>query len=178
VRQLWSDNGIPCTHATIEWRNLGSSAGVLQKGCCLTGHTDRHPRQTKPGDASATLYPIHVHFLKCMPVQDVAAQTWQQKVVNSEMPVVVNFSAVRCGFCRALEPLYSRLSNTKKTFIEGSRITNKDQIDWIKEMSRNGVFRLFRATLSRMTTRRKIQNLTSAIVPAFQADIPLARLRC
>ncbi len=45
-----------------------------------------------------------------MAVENVTAQTWQQKVVNSEKPVVVNFSAVRCGFCRALEPLYSRLS--------------------------------------------------------------------
>jgi thioredoxin-like negative regulator of GroEL len=45
-----------------------------------------------------------------MAVENVTAQTWQQKVVNSENPVVVNFSAVRCGFCKALEPLYNRLS--------------------------------------------------------------------
>src|ERR671914_441641 len=45
-----------------------------------------------------------------MTVEDVTAQTWQQKVVNSEIPVVVNFGAVRCGFCRALEPLFNRLS--------------------------------------------------------------------
>jgi thioredoxin 1 len=45
-----------------------------------------------------------------MTVEDVTAQTWQQKVVNSGIPVVVNFSAVRCGFCRELEPLYNRLS--------------------------------------------------------------------
>jgi thioredoxin-like negative regulator of GroEL len=47
---------------------------------------------------------------KYMTVENVTAQTWQQKVVNSEIPVVVNFSAVRCGFCRALEPLFNRLS--------------------------------------------------------------------
>lgn len=47
---------------------------------------------------------------KDMTVENVTAQTWQQKVVNSEIPVVVNFSAVRCGFCRALEPLYNKLS--------------------------------------------------------------------
>jgi thiol-disulfide isomerase/thioredoxin len=45
-----------------------------------------------------------------MAVEVVTAQTWQQKVVNSENPVVVNFSAIRCGFCKALEPLYNRLS--------------------------------------------------------------------
>jgi thioredoxin-like negative regulator of GroEL len=47
---------------------------------------------------------------KYMTVENVTTQTWQQKVVNSEIPVIVNFSAVRCGFCRALEPLYNRLS--------------------------------------------------------------------
>ncbi len=45
-----------------------------------------------------------------MAVGNVTVQTWQQKVVNSEIPVVVNFSAVRCGFCIALEPLYTKLS--------------------------------------------------------------------
>jgi thioredoxin-like negative regulator of GroEL len=45
-----------------------------------------------------------------MAVGNVTVQTWQQKVVNSEIPVVVNFSAVRCGFCMALEPLYTKLS--------------------------------------------------------------------
>jgi thioredoxin 1 len=47
---------------------------------------------------------------KYMTVENVTAQTWQQRVVNSEIPVVVNFSAIRCGFCRALEPPYNRLS--------------------------------------------------------------------
>jgi hypothetical protein len=32
---------------------------------------------------------------KYMIVENVSAQTWQQEVVNSEIPVVVNFSAGR-----------------------------------------------------------------------------------
>lgn len=40
----------------------------------------------------------------------------------------------------------NKLSNAKKTVIDGSKITNKDQIEWIKEMSRNGMCRLFRTT--------------------------------
>lgn len=40
----------------------------------------------------------------------------------------------------------NKLSNAKKTVIDGSKITNKDQIEWIKEMSRNDVCRLFRPT--------------------------------
>lgn len=38
----------------------------------------------------------------------------------------------------------SKLSDAKKTIIEGSRITNKDQIAWIKAMGRNDACRLFR----------------------------------
>ena len=45
-----------------------------------------------------------------MTVGNVSTETRQQKVDNSEVPVVVNFSAVRCGSCKALEPLYSRLA--------------------------------------------------------------------
>lgn len=38
----------------------------------------------------------------------------------------------------------NKLSNPKKTVIDGSRITNKAYIEWLKEMSRNDVYKLFR----------------------------------
>ena len=56
-----------------------------------------------------------------MPVETITAKQWQQKVRDSVLPVVVNFSAVRCGFCQALEPLYNRLSehyNGKLEFLK------------------------------------------------------------
>jgi thioredoxin 1 len=46
-----------------------------------------------------------------MVVETMSTQTWQQKVINSETPVVVNFSAAYCGFCMMLEPLSNRLSD-------------------------------------------------------------------
>ncbi len=46
-----------------------------------------------------------------MAVEIVTAQNWEQKVKNSKIPVMVNFSAVYCGFCMMLEPLYNRLSD-------------------------------------------------------------------
>jgi|SRR5215211_3233583 len=39
----------------------------------------------------------------------------------------------------------NKLSNPKKTVVDGSRITNKAYIEWLKEMSRNDVYKLFRA---------------------------------
>jgi thioredoxin 1 len=46
-----------------------------------------------------------------MAVEIVTAQNWEQKVINSKIPAIVNFSAVKCGFCMMLEPLYNRLSD-------------------------------------------------------------------
>ena len=56
-----------------------------------------------------------------MTVETITANQWQQKVTDSVLPVIVNFSAVRCGFCQALEPLYKRLSeqyNDKLVFLK------------------------------------------------------------
>ncbi len=49
-----------------------------------------------------------------MVVQELTAQSWNDNVVSAKLPVIVNFSAVKCGFCSALEPLYSRLSDQYK----------------------------------------------------------------
>jgi hypothetical protein len=39
----------------------------------------------------------------------------------------------------------NKLSNPKKTVVDGSRITNKAHIEWLKQMSRNDIYKLFRA---------------------------------
>ena len=49
-----------------------------------------------------------------MTVETITAKMWQEKISDSVLPVIVNFSAVRCGFCQALEPLYNKLSEQYK----------------------------------------------------------------
>src|ERR1044072_2229390 len=71
-----------------------------------------------------------------MTVETITAKQWQQKVRNSILPVVVNFSAVRCGFCQALEPLYNRLSEYYNGKLEFLKVmvddeNNKELLDRI-----------------------------------------------
>jgi thiol-disulfide isomerase/thioredoxin len=71
-----------------------------------------------------------------MTVETITAEQWQQKVRNAVLPLVVNFSAVRCGFCQALEPLYNRLSEQYKDKLEFLKLmvddkNNKELLDRI-----------------------------------------------
>jgi thioredoxin 1 len=71
-----------------------------------------------------------------MTVETITAKQWQEKVRDSILPVVVNFSAVRCGFCQALEPLYNRLSEQYNGKLEFLKLmvddkNNKELLDRI-----------------------------------------------
>lgn len=71
-----------------------------------------------------------------MSVETIKAKQWQEKVRDSVLPVVVNFSAVRCGFCQALEPLYNRLSKQYNGKLEFLKLmvddkNNKELLDRI-----------------------------------------------
>ncbi len=42
---------------------------------------------------------------------EVSAETWKVEVVESDIPVVVDFWHSQCGWCRALNPIFNELSN-------------------------------------------------------------------
>lgn len=58
--------------------------------------------------------------------------------------IMAEFSQDRSSIIKEEIVAGDRLSDTKKTVVDGSRITNKAHIDWLKEMSRNDVCQLFR----------------------------------
>ena len=71
-----------------------------------------------------------------MSIETITAKQWQEKVRDSILPIVVNFSAVRCGFCQALEPLYNRLSEQYNGKLEFLKLmvddkNNKELLDRI-----------------------------------------------
>ena len=71
-----------------------------------------------------------------MTVETITGEQWQQKVRNAVLPIVVNFSAVRCGFCQALEPLYNKLSEQYNGKLEFLKLmvddkNNKELLDRI-----------------------------------------------
>lgn len=65
----------------------------------------------------------------------------QKKFFN----IMAELSPDRSSITREEIVVGTNLSDAKMTVIDGSKITNKAQIEWIKEMSKNDAHHLFRA---------------------------------
>lgn len=59
--------------------------------------------------------------------------------------IMAELSPDRSSIIREEIVVGTNLSDAKMTVIDGSKITNKAQIEWIKEMSKNDAHQLFRA---------------------------------
>jgi thioredoxin 1 len=60
-----------------------------------------------------------------MTTRDVDSETWESKVIKSDLPIVINFWGPQCGFCKWLEPLYQKLSKE----YEGKMVFLKLNVD-------------------------------------------------
>jgi thioredoxin 1 len=106
-----------------------------------------------------------------MAVVTITANQWQQKVIDSVLPVIVNFSAVRCGFCQALEPLYNRLSeqyNDKLVFLK-LMVDDKNNQELLDRLSIEGT-----PTLKFYCKSREIgEHIGYAIEPKLKQKIEM-----
>ena len=106
-----------------------------------------------------------------MIVETITANQWQQKVTDSVLPVIVNFSAVRCGFCQALEPLYNRLSeqyNDKLVFLK-LMVDDKNNQELLDRLSIEGT-----PTLKFYCKSREIgEHIGYAIEPKLKQKIEM-----
>jgi thiol-disulfide isomerase/thioredoxin len=106
-----------------------------------------------------------------MTVETITANQWQQKVTDSVLPVIVNFSAVRCGFCQALEPLYNRLSeqyNDKLVFLK-LMVDDKNNQELLERLSIEGT-----PTLKFYCKSREIgEHIGYAIEPKLKQKIEM-----
>jgi thiol-disulfide isomerase/thioredoxin len=106
-----------------------------------------------------------------MTVETITANQWQQKVTDSVLPVIVNFSAVRCGFCQALDPLYNRLSeqyNDKLVFLK-LMVDDKNNQELLDRLSIEGT-----PTLKFYCKSREIgEHIGYAIEPKLKQKIEM-----
>jgi thiol-disulfide isomerase/thioredoxin len=104
-----------------------------------------------------------------MAVETITTKQWQEKVADSVLPIVVNFSAVHCGFCQALEPLYNRLSEQYKNKLVFLKlmVDNKNNQEVLDRLSIEGT-----PTLKFYCKNREIgEHIGYAIEPILKQKI-------
>jgi thioredoxin 1 len=59
-------------------------------------------------------------------VVNVTTETWEQEVVQSDKPVLVDFWAVWCGPCRMLSPTIDKIADTFSGKVKVAKVNTED----------------------------------------------------
>jgi thioredoxin 1 len=59
-------------------------------------------------------------------VIELTGENWEQEVVKSEMPVLVDFWAVWCGPCRQLAPTIEKIANDFAGKVKVAKVNTED----------------------------------------------------
>ena len=66
---------------------------------------------------------------------DVTKETFQEEVLQSELPVLVEFWATWCGPCKALAPIMDEISEEYKGKVKVCKVNIDDQAELAAEYS-------------------------------------------
>jgi thioredoxin 1 len=76
-------------------------------------------------------------------VKEFTAANWQQEVVQSDQPVVVDFWAPWCGPCRVLGPVIDKLADRFAGRVKVGKVNVDDSPDLAGEYGVNSIPRVF-----------------------------------
>jgi thioredoxin 1 len=70
---------------------------------------------------------------------EVVEATFEQEVLKSDIPVVVDFGATWCGPCRKLKPVLDEISSTLDKSVKFVKVDADDNLELLKKYSVSGL---------------------------------------